>query len=70
MRMRQRLRGVGALPDGADALGDVLGEIADALEVGRHADRADHGAQVLRHGLALGDQRDRACRRARAAWRP
>ena len=47
-----------ALADGRDPLGDVLGEVADALEVGRHADRADHGAQVLRHRLALGDQRD------------
>ena len=48
------------MADRADPLGDVLGEVADALEVAGHADRADHGAQILRHRLALGDQRDRA----------
>ncbi len=42
------------------ALGDVLGEIADALEVGGDADRHHDLAQVARHRLALGDREDRA----------
>ena len=33
---------------GDDALGDVLAEIADALEVGGDADGADHLAQIVR----------------------
>ena len=37
------------------ALGDVLGEIADALEVVGDAQRADDLAQVDRHRLAAGD---------------
>ena len=48
------------LADSADPLGDVLGEIADPFKIAGHADRADDGAQILRHGLALGDQGDRA----------
>ncbi len=41
------------------ALGDVLGEIADALEVVGDAQRADDVAQVDRHRLAPGDGEDR-----------
>ena len=47
------------LTDRADTLGDILGEIADALQIGSHADGADDSAQVLCHGLTLGDQRHR-----------
>ena len=46
--------------DGADALGDVLGEVADALEVVGDAQRADDVAQVDGHRLAPGDRQDRA----------
>jgi len=42
----------------ADALGDVLGEIADALEIVGHAQRADDLAQVDRHRLAPRDGED------------
>ena len=49
----------GTLPDRADALGDVLGKIADPLQIAGHADSANNSAQILRHGLALGDERDR-----------
>ena len=45
--------------DGLRALGDVLGEIADALEIGSDADRHHDLAQVARHRLALGDDQDR-----------
>ena len=47
---------------GADldrALGDVLGEIADPLEIAGDADRADDLAQVDRHRLAARDGHDR-----------
>ncbi len=40
------------------ALGDVLGEIADAFEIGGDADRHHDLAQVARHRLALGDGED------------
>ena len=42
------------------ALGDVLGEIADPLEIVRDAQRADDLAQVDRHRLAARDGEDRA----------
>ena len=41
------------------ALGRVLGEVADALQVGGNADGHHDLAQVARHGLALGDGQDR-----------
>ena len=41
------------------ALGDVLGEIADPLEVVGDAQRTDDVAQVDRHRLAPGDGEDR-----------
>ena len=41
------------------ALGDVLGEIADALEIVRDAQRADDLAQIDRHRLAPRDGEDR-----------
>ena len=40
-------------------LGDVLGEIADPLEIAGDADRADDFAQVDRHRLAARDGEDR-----------
>ena len=43
-----------------DALGDVLGKVADALQIVRHAQRADDLAQVDRHRLAPRDGEDRA----------
>ena len=49
------------------ALGDVLGEIADALEIAGDADRADDLAQVHRHRLAARDGEDRRAPRFRAA---
>ena len=58
-RPRKRLSGWRAFGDGDDALGDVLAEVADALEVGGDADRADHLAQIVGHRLALGDEEDR-----------
>ena len=42
----------------AHALGDVLGEIADPLEIVRDAQRADDLAQIDRHRLAAGDGED------------
>ena len=42
-----------------DALGDVLGEVADALQIVGDAQRADDVAQVDRHRLAPGDGQDR-----------
>ena len=42
-----------------DALGDVLGEIADPLEIVGDAQRADDLAQVDRHRLAARDGEDR-----------
>ena len=44
--------------DGDDALGDVLAEVADALEVVGDADGRDDLAQVQRHRLAPGDGED------------
>ena len=41
------------------ALGDVLGEIADALEIVGEPQRADDLAQIDRHRLAAGDGEDR-----------
>ena len=41
------------------ALGDVLGEVADPLEVAGDADRADDLAQIDRHRLAARDGQDR-----------
>jgi hypothetical protein len=49
--MDVRLFGMGFRKRRRNALGDVLGEIADALEVGGHADRADHDA---RRSCAIG----------------
>ena len=43
----------------ADPLGDVLGEVADALEVVGDAQGADHFAQIDRHRLAARDGQDR-----------
>ena len=37
------------------ALGDVLGQVADPLEVVGDAERADDVAQIHRHRLAPGD---------------
>ncbi len=42
-----------------DALGDVLGEIADPLEIVGDAQRADDLAQIDRHRLAARDGQDR-----------
>ena len=42
------------------ALGDVLGEVADALEIVGDAQRAHDLAQVDRHRLAARDGQDRA----------
>ena len=42
------------------ALGDVRGEIADALELDADAQRAEHLAQVARDRLAQGEHADRA----------
>ena len=42
-----------------NALGDVLHEVADALEVVGDADRRDDVAQVHRHRLAARDGEDR-----------
>ena len=36
-------------------LGDLLGLVADALQVGDHLDDRHHQTQVTRRGLALGD---------------
>ena len=58
-RPRNRLKGWRGFADGDHALGDVLAEIADPLEIGRDADRADDLAQIVRHRLALGDHHDR-----------
>ena len=44
---------------GERPLGDVLGEVADALDVARDADRRDRLAQVDRQRLAAGDHQDR-----------
>ena len=44
--------------DGERALGDVLGEVADALDVARDADRRDRLAQVDGERLAPGDGQD------------
>ena len=44
------------LVHGLGALGDVLGKVADALEVRRDLDGGDGFAQVDRHGLTQGDQ--------------
>jgi hypothetical protein len=41
------------------ALGDVLGEIADAFQFARGLDRGQGLAQVHRHGLAQGEQFER-----------
>ena len=43
----------------SDALGDVLGEVADALEIVGDVDRGHDLAQILRHRLAAGDHADR-----------
>ena len=48
---------VGGDLDGA--LGDVLGEIADALEIVGNADRRDDFAQIDRQRLAPRDRQDR-----------
>ena len=40
------------------ALGDVLGEIADALQLVGDAQRGDDLAQIHRHGLAPRDGED------------
>ena len=45
--------------DDEHALGDVLGEIADAFEIAGNLQRADDLAQVPRHRLAPGDHRHR-----------
>ncbi len=55
-----RSRAARAAPRDVDgALGDVLGEVADALEVAGDADRRDDLAQVDRHRLAPRDGQDR-----------
>ena len=46
--------------DGDDALGGVLGEVADALEVVGDMDRRHDLAEVAGHGLAFGDHEDGA----------
>ena len=40
------------------ALGDVLGKVADALEVARDAKRGHDVAKVVRHRLTAGDHGD------------
>ena len=44
--------------DGQRALGDVLGEIADALQVARDLEHRHDVAQVVGHRLAPGDHED------------
>ncbi len=46
--------------DRGDALADVLGKVADALEVDGHPHGADDLAQIHRHRLAAGDGQHRA----------
>ena len=53
------LRGWKSPSSATDALGDVLGEVADALEIVGDAQRADDLAQVDRHRLAARDGQDR-----------
>ena len=54
-----RARHAGLDGDLERALGDVLGEVADAFEVAGDADRADDFAQIDRHRLAARDGEDR-----------
>ena len=56
-RPRNRLDGLAPFSHGDDALGDVLAEVADPLEIGRNADRADDLAQIGRQRLTPGDDR-------------
>ena len=51
------------------ALADVLGEVADPLEIVGHAQRADDLPQIDRHRLAAGDGEDRLLLDLRAAAR-
>ena len=45
--------------DRGDALGDVLGKVADPLQIIGDAQRAHHVAQIDRHRLASGDGENR-----------
>ena len=51
------IRELGADPD--RALGDILGEIADPLQIAGDANRPDQLPEVDRHRLAPGDRPDR-----------
>ena len=44
--------------DGERALGDVLGEVADALQVAGDLQHRHDVAQIVGHGLAPGDHQD------------
>ena len=59
LQAARQLPGQAGMGNGDDALGVVLAEIADALQIGRDADRSHDFAQVSRHRLALGDGDDR-----------
>ena len=58
-KQRQRLDLAGVLEQ-RDALGDVLGIVADALDHARNLERRDDVAKVARHRRAKRDQLDRA----------
>ncbi len=53
------MRGTPAALNRDDALGGVLAEVADALEIGGDADRTHDLAKVGGHRLAAGDGDDR-----------
>ncbi len=54
----QQLARIEIAVERADALADVLGEIADPLQIVGHAQRGDDFAQIHRHRLAAGDGED------------
>src|SRR5436190_11551501 len=70
-KARRDLDRGGLLADGNDALGDVLGQIADALQIAGDADGRHDLAQVDGHGLARGNGKAFSsmpcCRRSMAA---
>ncbi len=58
LEARHQALGVVLPGDGKGALGDVLGEVADALEITGDLQHGHDVAQVGRHRLPLGDERD------------
>ena len=69
MCLRPTISGLGSVlvRDRERALGDVLGEVADALEIAGDADGRHDLAQVDRHRLAPRDRRGSPAPRPRAA---